>query len=326
MGRNRTAIPSQGIVVTFCALALGCGFEFNKSFEQDTATGPGESDTGAAMGSDTGVASDTQADVGTDSATESPTDTGGETTLGETETETVSDTGIIASATLVHRWRFNGDLTDEVGESPATIVTPEGAVGGSATLSEHEITLEGGAFDEAEFVSLGTHLLSNVQGAVSIELFATLLRVSYFTRIFELGSGRYNYLNMTWTRETDSNSDAVIWWGGEDMTPVWATNAPYGIGEEYHILMTIDPAGGDNGDLRIAWYTSPAVFSSIGEEKGSIETSDSLDGLNDVNCWLGKSHSDLDEVANARYNEVRIWDGVISPEDAELLHQLGPDM
>lgn len=313
-------MPFRGPVVFLGFLAMGCGFEFNKTFEQDTGTGPG----GTGVGSDTRVAPGT--DTGTASQTAASTDTGFQTTETETQTETATGTGAITSGTLVHRWRFNGDLTDEVGGSTAEIVTPEEASGVNVALSERAITLAGGAYNEASYVSLGTHLLSSVQGAVSIEIFATLWGVSYFPRIFEFGSGLYNYLNMTWTRETDQSSDGVIWWGGEDMNPVWGTNAPYTIGQEYHILLTVDPEGGENGELRIAWYTAPAESAGIGEERGSIETDDPLDSLNDVHCWLGKSHSDADAVAHARYNDVRIWKGVISPEDAQLLHQLGPDM
>ena len=56
-----------------------------------------------------------------------------------------------------------------------------------------------------------------------------------------------------------------------------------------------------------------------------METTDPLSGLNDTDCWLGESHSD-DPVANATYSDVRIWSGVLSSEDLEQLHELGPDM
>ena len=64
----------------------------------------------------------------------------------------------------------------------------------------------------------------------------------------------------------------------------------------------------------------------MGSEKGYLETNDQLANLDDSNCWLGKSHSDADPVANASYNEVRIWAGALSLADIETLHDLGPDM
>ena len=91
---------------------------------------------------------------------------------------------------------------------------------------------------------------------------------------------------------------------------------------EYHIALTIDPG---LGETEVTWHYAPAGSSSLGASKGSLSTENAIEDLDDTNDWLGRSQYDSDETANAKYNEFRIWLGVLTTEDLELLHDLGPD-
>ena len=51
----------------------------------------------------------------------------------------------------------------------------------------------------------------------------------------------------------------------------------------------IVPGGGSGGSTKVTWYVAPSASASLGTAKGSFETDNTLDGLNDVNFWLGRS-------------------------------------
>ncbi len=275
---------------------------------------------------DTYTTSDTDSQIQSDTDSQIQSDTDSQI---QSDTDSDSDSNITPDITggfLVHRWRFNEDLKDDVGNSNAVIITPPDAAGGNAYLNGNEIYLTGGAELEAEWISLGTRLLNELNGgAITIELFATQWSVKYFSRIFEFGASNIEYLHMTWTYETNLESDLVRWWDESKISQL-DTNAPYTLGQEFHIVMIVDPKGGTDGAMRITWYTAPSDSPDIGEASGFLEASDTLSRMRDLDCWLGKSHSPGDPVANASYNEVRIWSGALTQEDIAILHRLGPDM
>ena len=220
---------------------------------------------------------------------------------------------------LLHRWSFNGNLTDSVGNSDATLVN----VGANnATLSDSDILLSGGSRSASDYVQLGSGLLSDAGGAVTIELWATPVSFQSWARIFDIGSSTAENLFMVWYQST-GNSDRVEWKDNETAT-VNNTYAPYFF-TEYHIALVIAPGTGSGGTTAVRWYVAPASDETFGESNGHFETANTLAELNDVNFWLGRSHYSSDATANARYNEVRIWDHALSAIELEQLHVLGPD-
>ncbi len=74
----------------------------------------------------------------------------------------------------------------------------------------------------------------------------------------------------------------------------------------------------------ITWYSAPAGAADLGAAQGTLQTTSLLSGLQDTNCWLGRSQWG-DNTANASFNEVRLWKGVLTAEEMETLHDLGPD-
>lgn len=266
------------------------------------------------------TASETATATATATATETATETASATA---SATATATDTHIVDSGTLTHRWTFNNTLEDSVGNSDAVKVIASGN-GSDASLSGTQITLAGGSSDTATYLDLGSNLLSSVGGPVTIELWATPLSVGYYSRIFQFGSGDSEYLTMTWSYADDIDNDIVQWVGG-NVASVTDSNAPYTLSQEFHIVMTLEPGGGGGGALRIAWYSAPSSAADLGGEQDAMETSDPLAGFEDTNGFLGMSHHAGDPVANARYNEVRIWSGLLSSADLEELHGLGPN-
>ncbi len=229
---------------------------------------------------------------------------------------------------LIHRWSFNGDLTDSVGGSDATIVE----VGANdVTQNPDNITLAGGAKASSDYVSLGSNLLQGKMTPVSLELWATQLSVHNWSRVFSFNNGTTtDALFMSWTQGTNINSDR-IGWATATSTLVNNTNAPYALGTEYHIVVTLTPAVNTLNDpfpletgTRVRWRVAPAGDTTgIFYAQGSFDTDRSLATFNDVNNWLGQSIF-ADETANASYNEVRIYDGALTGAAAQVNTVAGP--
>jgi hypothetical protein len=75
----------------------------------------------------------------------------------------------------------------------------------------------------------------------------------------------------------------------------------------------------------VTWYAAPASAGSLGAAKGTFDTSNTLANLADTNFWLGRSEYSGDAVANASYDEVRIWNRAFTASELNALHTLGPD-
>lgn len=230
-------------------------------------------------------------------------------------------------ATLAHRWSFNGSLADSIGETVATLVDPDGnsAVGGSATLSSSDVSLSGGASPSSAYIKLGNGgLLTGRRTPVTIELWATQVSLQNWSRIFDFGSSTSEYLMMSWTRGTTSSQDQVRWLD-IDSNATNDTIAPYGTGVQWHIVMSLEPRAGTHGRTRVTWHAAPANARSLSHAKGSFYSPNTLHTLNDAANFLGRSQFPADNTASARYDEVRIWNGALSPLEREGLHAAGPD-
>ena len=221
---------------------------------------------------------------------------------------------------LAHRWSFNGNLTDSVGSSNAT-VADVGA--NNTTLSASSITLTGGSRTASDYVSLGSGLLPKDGTPVTIEFWATQVAFQSWARIFDVGASSAENLFMAWGQTTVS-TDRVEWKDGTTTTKD-NTVAPYTTGTKYHIAMVIEPGAGAAGATRVTWYAAPASAGSLGAAKGTFDTSNTLGSFTDTNFWLGRSEYSSDAVANASYDEVRIWNRSFTASELDALHALGPD-
>ena len=224
-------------------------------------------------------------------------------------------------ATLAHRWSFNGDLLDPVGGSDATIVD----VGSNnVTLGPTNVVIAGGTYGIADYVSLGSSLLSGTATPVTIELWATQNAVQHYGRVFDFGSSTNEFLAMTWSNGTDVNGDTVRWQDSANGS-VANTNAPYTTGTEFHIVLTIEPGKGDGGGSLVRWWSAPSSNPDLGPMKGSMSVANNLVNFVDSLDALGRSQYGSDATASATYNEVRIWHGMPGSWQREALHDQHAD-
>lgn len=230
------------------------------------------------------------------------------------------------TAALSHRWSFNGNLNDSSSGVTARIVDPDGnaGVGGNSVLSATDVLLGGGTRATSAYVQLGSGLLAGRKTPVTLELWATQAGVQNWGRIFDFGSSTTEYLFMSWTRGTAQSQDQVRWL---DAVSGSADDkvAPYTTGTAYHIVMTIEPRAGAAGSTRVTWYAAPASSAALGPAKWTFDTTNTLLDLNDGSDCLGRSQFAADNTANARYDECRIWDGVLTATERETFQSAGPD-
>ncbi|MBP7937709.1 MAG: autotransporter-associated beta strand repeat-containing protein [Phycisphaerae bacterium] len=219
---------------------------------------------------------------------------------------------------VTHRWSFNGSLIDSAGGSNATLVE----VGAnSVTLSANDATVAGGSRNASDYIRLGNNLLPDANVPISIELWATQRSVQNWGRIFDFGATNSENLFMSWTRGTNASTDRVEWKDGVTTTSD-DTNQPYTLNAEFHIVMTLSPVG---DSTVVTWYTAPSASADLGAAQDSFTTTNTLATLTDTANNLARSFWTPDSTANASYNEVRMWNGALTPTILEQLHDAGPN-
>jgi len=218
---------------------------------------------------------------------------------------------------LLHRWSFNGNLTDSVGGQTATTV-------GSVTAGGSQYTLAGGG-KGASYINLGPNILpTDTSAPVTIELWATQNAVQNWSRIFDFGIDQNNTMIMSWTMGGDVNTDRVEVrsTSGTASTLVDSSMAPYTLGTEWHIAMVITPGAGTGGLTLFQWYKMDAAGNTV--KSGSMSANYSPAAVAQANMWLG--HSEWpDNDASASYNELRIWNAALTEAQLKENSVYGPD-
>ena len=218
------------------------------------------------------------------------------------------------AADLAHRWSFNGNLMDSAGGKDAAIVDL-GA--NDATFSSTQVTLAGGGKDTSDYIDLPDGVVSSLGDSVTMEIWTTQNTIQNWSRIWDFGSSTSHNVFMSWSRGTAPTQDRVSWAGPSDSQTVDDSVAPYTLGTEFHIVCVFEPG-------LVTWYAAPADVADLGAARGSFETANLLSGLDDTNCWVGRSQWP-DNTAGASYNELRFWVGALTMEELEVLHDLGPE-
>ena len=218
-----------------------------------------------------------------------------------------------ATAWLAHRWSFNGgSLSDSVyGLTAATIPAASNAVfvGNAVRLG---IDYKGSG---ATSLNLGKALVAG--GNATIEIWGSRLRSITNMRLFDWGPSPSAYICMAW------HNDPKIWVryraDSAAITGCFADNV------NYHIALTIKA----NGDGTSAVHFIRRNLDDPTDVKTCDETVSNwtLPDVNFGDFYLGHSQhsSEASNDANAIYDEVRIWRGVLNDEALALSAQKGPD-
>lgn len=246
---------------------------------------------------------------------------------------TVSPNQDPADAGLVHRWSFEQTggpgtvLTDDIGTAHGTIVSAIAAgprlgrravagSGSTASAQYGQVTLDGGAQATADYVALPPGLLSSLRGA-TVEIWATPHSLKNWSRIIDIGAGTTNYLFLAWSQGTDVATDRGAFAVNGVEARLDNMLAPYALHLEHHIVITVDEGAGAAGTTRVTLYRD-------GQQRGSFDTSHRLSQLMDSHFWLGRSPFPVDETAHASFNELSIYDRVLSADQVAAKTAVGP--
>ncbi len=221
--------------------------------------------------------------------------------------------------TLAHRWSFNGDYNDSVGNVVATQL-------GNAMppIVDGEVVMPGG--NGAGSLSLGTGTLGT--GEATIEIWATQTTLQYWHYIFGYGVNDREGADMlawAWRNGANSCDNASL-----DCTGVegfWQNNITElaDIGTEYHFAITFTDNGDDTTTIKFSRRNSTNVAEVV-SRTFTVANWNLARGSSTWELSIGHnpfSNSTMD--ASAKYNEVRVWHSALSDDDLAFSATLGPD-
>jgi hypothetical protein len=236
----------------------------------------------------------------------------------------VMTTNSIAASTpvgMVHRYSFN-----ETGGSGTVLVDSLGGANGSivevgvndadvGVTHAGKFYMPGGAKDATDYATLPDGLYAG-QTNLTVETWATQESVNAWSRIFSFGPDTNANLIMTWTRGTalDQTAMAFKLGGTEHRSEL---NTAYNLGQEYHIVMTLEDDWNGSGETQLKAYRDGVLVQTM-------NTAYNLADLPDVNNWLGRAKYN-DGAANAIWDEFRTYDTVLTPEQITESRDLGPN-
>ena len=214
---------------------------------------------------------------------------------------------------LTHRWSFNAadDYTDSVGGVVAT------KMGTALQIVDGQVKLTGTAAKSGS-LDLGANLL-DADGA-TIEIWATQNTVRDSARIFDYGTDSTHYFMLNWTHGTSTYQSWAMALTPGAVTNVYTPTGPYLLGTPYHFAVTFAKSG---TKTYVRWTKRLAQTGGL-PIAHDITTKEALSTFSTPHLYLGASHaSGVD--ANASYDEVRIWKGVLSDEQLAANAIAGPD-
>ncbi|MEK7949962.1 LamG-like jellyroll fold domain-containing protein [Luteolibacter soli] len=263
-----------------------------------------------------------------------------------------------ARADLVNRWSFNNAagnapsgtvITDSTGTSPGAVVGINATFNGSALVLPGTTTGNQTPANIAAYVDLPNGLISTKTN-LSLEIWATPVSIKNWQRLFDFGRmgtlpsavrGGNQVLSGEITpaatqapnnatssddfafathRDSTANTQRLI--GRLDGAGEFGSNtgANLAVGTRYHFLCTFTDGAGTygTGGGQMAWYLNGTLVSTL-------DVDFHLSEIQDRNNWLGRSMYTADNNANIAYDEVRLYNHVLTPAEITADIAAGPD-
>ncbi len=216
------------------------------------------------------------------------------------------------SVALTHRWSFNDNLNDSVGSSKAS------KIGSNVNLVDGKAVCTGNGAGQGS-LNLGSNLL-NTDGA-TIEIWAANDEVKSGSRIFEYGVDTGHYFMMAWTKSTDLYVDCAEAFSDGANNIYDGTLAPFTLGRQYHISVTFERQG--DGTTKVRATRRDAASGAI-QRVAVYSVTNGIHTFSSPILRLGRSfQGNVD--ARATYDEVRVWQGVLSDAQLKASALAGPD-
>ena len=224
-----------------------------------------------------------------------------------------------AAPTLAHRWSFSGDYADSVGGTLAV------AIGDAISFNDsNTAVVMYGDGNGAGSLNLGTDMLPIDVPEVTVEMWATQTAVKNWARIIDYGQNNQNYFTLTWCQGTDGNLNrSEIKKANGVMFSCDNTMGTYALNTTYHISVTF--SANADGSTNVRWMRRNASTGAVESSGATVAFNWTLADLASPNFYLGHSQYTPDADANAIYDEVRVWKGLLTDEQLTASALAGPD-
>ncbi len=216
------------------------------------------------------------------------------------------------SVALTHRWSFNDNLNDSVGSSNAS------KIGSNVNLVDGKAVCTGNGAGQGS-LNLGSNLL-DTDGA-TIEIWAANDEVKGGSRIFEYGVDTGHYFMMAWTKSTDLYVDCAEAFSDGANNIYDGALAPFTLGRQYHISVTFERQG--DGTTKVRATRRDAASGAI-QRVAVYSVTNGIHTFSSPILRLGRSFQGNAD-ARATYDEVRVWQGVLSDAQLKASALAGPD-
>ena len=232
--------------------------------------------------------------------------------IAEVEASPAAQSSNVASLKkyLLHRWSFNGDLKDSVGKCDAKTVN------GNITFEKGQVRLH----PDGGYVDLGANVIpGGGEDEYTIEIWATKYSIQDWARVIHVQDnwGRNDYY-WSWNSGMEPTKWLVKLAGIGNCHEDHKDGT--GIGVENHFVIVY----GHNKDKK-AYYD---MYILRGGKVYWHRKENNIPGSmfkSHTDCRLGRSPSGRDKLADASYNEVRIWKRAFTEEEVMRSANLGPD-
>ena len=222
------------------------------------------------------------------------------------------------AAQLEHRWSLNGDINDSVGTATATTIGTSTTVNYIDNAAVRTGADQAGTYATA--LCLGSSLISG--NSATLEIWATRNNHTKDMRVFDWGSGTTEYLCIGW------NDSPQMWFRKNNKGITGATiNNCFANDVKYHIVVTVTKDEGNS--VKVDFACRNAADPSADVKRGTSTVSDwDVTQVLSANLYLGHSQwpGESGNDANATYDEVRLWSGVVPDELLALSAVMGPDV
>ena len=227
------------------------------------------------------------------------------------------------AATLTHRWSFNGDLNDSIGGTTATIKHRESNTstvdgGNGVSIEDGKAVLTGGW--GAGFLNLGAGVLGTGNEA-TVEFWATRNANAanwHYIFSYSIPDSGSNLLTVAPGYGSDSRRSCVEWTSSGQKKDVLVGH-PIGVTYHYSIRFSGTAA-------RIMVRNAETGF--LVKEYSFTRSGWSLSSAASAGCALiigGNPFTNSTMAAPFSFDEVRVWDGVLSDEQLSANALAGPD-
>ena len=226
--------------------------------------------------------------------------------------------GSSATPTLAHRWSFNGDLTDSVGGQTATMKNASFVDYGTGKA----VTLTGGSSGNS-YIDLGANALPVDATGVTVELWARNDAYVNSARMFDFGNANNHSVMLCWVASNENQDYAIVRYAPQSTVLTQHELAPYTYGKMFHIAATFSANGDGTWTFR-AYKQDATTGATMKTTTLKAQSGWSLANLIQTHCYLGQGFDSAGS-AKATYDEVRIWNGVLTEAQLSANAVAGPD-